>query len=117
MAAILSEAPFCFCPSCEQGQIDDCGMPDLANMLIIARPVADYQQLTGDDLSTLDLLLTLVETGTQFTAQYGDIDETFYEGPELMLDDFRDLLFDHPHLYEEGDFHSGCHVLYVPQPG
>jgi hypothetical protein len=55
-------------------------------------------------MGTLDLMLTFVEMGTQFTAQYGDIDEPFYEGLELMLDDFRDLLLDHPHLYEEGDF-------------
>lgn len=128
MAAMLSEAPFRFCPWCGQGLItesrrdhallekyrqciqenfstvDDYGMPDLPNMLIIARPVADYQQLTGDDLGTLDLMLTFVEMGTQFTAQYGDIDEPFYQALELMLDDFRDLLLDHPHLYEEGDF-------------
>jgi hypothetical protein len=48
-------------------------------------------------------MLAFVETGTRFTAEYGDIDEPFYEGLELMLDDFRDLLLANPHLYEEGD--------------
>ena len=66
MAAMLSEAPFLFCPWCGQGLItesrrdhallgkyrqriqenfstvDDYGILDLPNMLIIARPVADY---------------------------------------------------------------------------
>ena len=82
---------------------DDWGMSDLPNMLLAARPVADYRQLTGEILGTLDLMLAFVETGTRFTAQYGDIDEPFYEGLELMLDDFRDLLLANPHLYEEGD--------------
>ena len=82
---------------------DNWGMPDLPNMLVLARPVSDYRQLTGDALGTLELMLTVVETGTRFTDQYGDIDEPFYEGLELMLDDFRDLLLANPHLYEAGD--------------
>jgi hypothetical protein len=72
-------------------------------MLVVARSVTDYRQLTGDVLGTLDLMLTFVETGTRFTNEYGDIDEPFYEGLELMLADFRELLFAHPQLYEEAD--------------
>jgi hypothetical protein len=48
-------------------------------------------------------MLTFVEAGTRFTNQYGDIDEPFYEGLELMLDDFRDLLLANPGFYHEGD--------------
>jgi len=127
LAELLSEAPFRYCPWCGQQlaaesqrdesllakyrqrivenffTTDTWGMPDLPNMLLAARPVADYRQLTGDALGTLDLMLTFVEAGTRFTTQYGDIDEPFYEGLELMLDDFRDLLLANPHLYEEGD--------------
>ncbi len=127
LVALLSEAPFRYCLWCGQGltaqnrrdeallkkyrqrivenffTTDSRGMPDLPNMLLAARPIADYRQLTGDVLGTLDLMLAFVETGTRFTTQYGDIDEPFYEGLELMLDDFRDLLLANPHLYEEGD--------------
>ena len=127
LAALLSEAPFRYCPWCGQRlavasrrdeallkkyrqrieenffTTDRRGMPDLPNMLLAARPVADYRQLTGDILGTLDLMLAFVETGTRFTTQYGDIDEPFYEALELTLDDFRDLLLANPHLYEEGD--------------
>ena len=78
-------------------------MPNFPNMLIVACPVTNYRQLTGDVLGTMDLMLTFVEMGTRFTDQYGDIDEPFYEGLELMLADFRDLLLANPYLYEEGD--------------
>lgn len=127
LASLLAEATFHYCPWCGQPltndgrrdeilldkyrqrieenffTTDDWGMPDLPNMLVTARPVTDYRQLTGDVLGVLDLMLTFVEMGTRFTAQYGDIDEPFYEGLELMLDDFHDLLMANPHLYEEGD--------------
>lgn len=81
----------------------DWGMPQDPNMLVASRPIEDYRQLTGDLLGTLDLMLTFVEMGTKFTNEYGDIDEPFYEGLELMLDDFRDLLLANPALYEEGN--------------
>ena len=82
---------------------DEWGTPQLPNMLVAARPIANYRQTTGDVLGTLELMLTFVETGTRFTNQYGDIDEPFYEGLELMLADFRDLLLANPNLYAETD--------------
>jgi hypothetical protein len=45
-------------------------------------------------------MLTFLEMGTWFTNQYGDIDEPFYEGLELMLDNFCTLLLANPPLYE-----------------
>lgn len=72
-------------------------------MLVAACSVTDYRQRTGDSLGTLDLMLTFVETGTRFTNEFGDIDEPFYEGLELMFDDFRELLLAHPDLYAEAD--------------
>lgn len=65
------------------------------------RAVSDYRKLTGDIAGTLDLMLTYVEAGTRFTNTYGDIDESFYESLEAMLDDFADLLLAHPELYTE----------------
>jgi hypothetical protein len=127
LAPLLAEMPLRFCPWCGQRlasgsqrdevllekyrkriedhffSTDDWGMPDLPNILVAARPVTDYRQLTDDILGTLDLMFAFVEMGTRFTAQYGDIDEPFYEGLELMLDDFRVLLLANPHMYEKGD--------------
>lgn len=82
---------------------DTWGTPQTPNMMVAARPIADYRQRTGDIQGTLDLMLAFVEAGTRFTNQYGDIDEPFYEGLELMLADFRDLLLANPACYAEGD--------------
>jgi hypothetical protein len=120
--------PFRFCPWCGQaltsisGQRDDrllesyrqriddaffagdeWGMPQTPNMLVTARLITGYRQATADILGTLDLMLSFVETGTRFTQEFGDIDEPFYEGLELMLADFRELLLAHPDLYAEAD--------------
>ena len=72
----------------------------MPNMLVAARSVTDYRQTTGDLAGTLDLMLTFLEMGTWFTNEYGDIDEPYYEGLELMLDDFCELLLANPTLYE-----------------
>jgi hypothetical protein len=82
---------------------DEWGMPQTPNMLVAARSITDYQQRTADVLGTLDLMLLFVEMGTKFTNTYGDIDEPYYEGLELMLEDFRKLLLANPQKYEEGD--------------
>lgn len=116
--------PFRFCPWCGQPQrqrdaalwekarqhieesffaTDEWGTPQSPNMLVAARPIADYRQRTGDIQGTLELMLTFVEAGNRFTNEYGDIDEPFYAGLELMLADFRDLLLANPGCYEEGD--------------
>ena len=118
--------PFRFCPWCGQALVgstgqrdepllansrhgieeaffakDTWGMPQTPNMLVAARLITGYRQATGDLLGTLELMLTFVETGTRFTLEFGDIDEPFYEGLELMLADFRDLLLAHSDLYEQ----------------
>jgi len=120
--------PFRFCPWCGQALVgltsqrdetlwensrhgieeaffaeDAWGMPQTPNLLVAARLITGYRQATGEILGTLDLMLTFVETGTRFTHEFGDIDEPFYEGLELMLADFRDLLLAHPDLYERAD--------------
>jgi len=79
---------------------DEWGTPQTPNMLVAARPIADYRQATADILGTLELMLAFVEAGTRFTNEYGDIDEPFYEGLELMLADFRELLLANPGFYE-----------------
>jgi hypothetical protein len=82
---------------------DEWGMSESPNMLVAARSIKDYRERTGDTLGILDLMLTFMEEGTRFTNSYGDMEESFYEGLELMLDDFKELLLAHPELYEEGD--------------
>jgi hypothetical protein len=91
--------PFRFCPWCGQALVgitsqrdetllensryrieeaffadDAWGMPQTPNLLVAARLITGYRQVTGDVLGTLELMLTFVETGTRFTNEFGDID-------------------------------------------
>jgi hypothetical protein len=49
------------------------------------KAISDYQKATKDPIGTLDLMTYYVECGTQFTVDYGDIDEGFYESLEAMF--------------------------------
>jgi len=51
------------------------------------KAIRDDHKATSDLAGTLDLMLTYVETGTDFTNQFGDIDEPFYSSLESVLDD------------------------------
>ncbi len=70
---------------------------------VARRAVSDYRKATGNMIGTLDLMLTYVETGTEFTNTYGDLWEGFYNSMESMLDGIADLLFKQPELYLEVD--------------
>lgn len=56
------------------------------------RLIQTYRQSTLDIAGTLELMLTLLETGTRFTNDYGDIDEVFYLALAATLADLSDLL-------------------------
>jgi len=43
------------------------------------KAISDYAKATGDDERTTDLMIYFVECGYQFTLDYGDIDEVFYD--------------------------------------
>ena len=47
--------------------------------------ISEYNKATNDPLGTLELMVHYVECGTQFTVQYGDIDEDFYESLDAMF--------------------------------
>jgi len=44
-----------------------------------------HKKATNDPVGTLDLMVYYVECGTQFTVDYGDIDEGFYASLEAMF--------------------------------
>ena len=65
-----------------------------------------YQKATGDPFGTIDLMLLHVERGTQFTVDFGDIDENFYIALETMLENTIEFLLKSPNtgaLYEKFD--------------
>lgn len=56
------------------------------------KAIRDYRKATGNLAGTAELLLTYVESGTEFTRQYGGIDERFYNSLESALDELAALL-------------------------
>jgi hypothetical protein len=57
------------------------------------KAVRDYRKATGNLHGTVELLMTYVENGAEFTEEYGDIDERFYSSIESALDELAALLY------------------------
>ncbi len=51
------------------------------------KAIRDYRKATGNVAGTADLLLTYVENGTEFTQQFGDINEAYYNSLESALNE------------------------------
>ena len=56
------------------------------------KAIRDYRRATGNLTGTIDLLLTYVENGTQFTRQFGDVSEAYYDSLESVLHEMTQLL-------------------------
>jgi len=56
------------------------------------KAIRDYRKATGNLPGTAELLMTYVEQGAEFTHDYGDIDERFYDSVESALDELATLL-------------------------
>ena len=55
------------------------------------KAIRDYRKATGNISGTAELLMTYVENGTQFTQEYGDIDERFFNSMESVLEELAAL--------------------------
>lgn len=69
---------------------------DLPRLRDARRLIRDYRKATKDTLGTLDLMLHFVETGTEFTNTYGDINEQFYNSLKSVLYNFCEDIFKSP---------------------
>ncbi len=49
------------------------------------KAIADYFKATKDKIGQLELMVHYLETGNQFTVEFGDIDEQFYSSLESMF--------------------------------
>ena len=56
------------------------------------KAIRDYRKATGNLEGTIDLMLTYVEKGTEFTNQFGDIDGPFYTSLGSVLNEMVQLL-------------------------
>ena len=62
--------------------------PDINEEIHKARAqkaISDYWLASGDPYGKIDLMLYYIECGTQFTIEYGDIDESFYNSLVAMF--------------------------------
>src|ERR1022692_286122 len=56
------------------------------------KAIRDYRKATGNLDGTIDLMLTHVENGTEFTREFGDVNESFYNSLESVLNEMTQLL-------------------------
>jgi hypothetical protein len=74
------------------------------------KAIRDYRRATGDLAGTIELMLTYVENGTQFTRDYGDINAAYYDSLESVLREMTQLLRkEEPALYPQ--FRERIHGL------
>ncbi len=55
-----------------------------ARRSVARKAISDYKKVSRDPLGVTELMLYFVEMGVQFTNEYGDIDEPFYNSMESM---------------------------------
>ena len=76
------------------------GMPHMPRFREAKKIISEYRKSTSDLRGTLDLMLTYLERGHQFTNDFGDIDEPFYDALINMLERFAVELRRSPAKYE-----------------
>ncbi|MFZ5912380.1 MAG: hypothetical protein ACOYYU_20435 [Chloroflexota bacterium] len=62
--------------------------PDMPRFREAKKVISEYRKSTKDLAGTLDLMLTYVERGHDFTNDFGDIDMPFYDALINMLERF-----------------------------
>jgi hypothetical protein len=59
---------------------------------VVEKAIKDYSEASGDFTGKMELMLTYVENGVEYTNECGDIDEEFYDKIYEMLEKFCVLL-------------------------
>jgi len=59
---------------------------------VARKAIRDYRKASGNLSGTVELLMTYVENGAEFTHEYGDIDEPFYNSVASVLEELAGLL-------------------------
>lgn len=59
---------------------------------VAEKAIKEYSEASGDFVGKMELMLTYVENGVEYTNEYGDIDEEFYDKINDMLEQFCALL-------------------------
>lgn len=56
------------------------------------KAIRDYKKATGNVEGTIELLLTYLENGNEFTCEFGDINGPFYDSLCSVMDELAELL-------------------------
>ena len=69
--------------------IEDCMYPDIysnkpVKIAEAKKAISSYSKAVGDTLGEIELMVTFVECGNNFTVEFGDIDEGFYDALNRM---------------------------------
>jgi hypothetical protein len=56
------------------------------------KAIRDYRKATGNIPGVIDLMLSYVENGTDFTREFGDINEAYYNSLESVMNEMSKLL-------------------------
>lgn len=59
---------------------------------VAEKAIREYSEASGDFAGKMELMLTYAENGVEYTNEYGDIDEEFYDKINDMLEQFCALL-------------------------
>jgi hypothetical protein len=65
------------------------------------KAISDYKKATGNIDGIIDLMIHYIECGTEFTCEFGDIDENFYYSLETMFSNVLELINKHKYCSEE----------------
>ncbi len=74
-------------------RIEDALYPDIYSnkpiqIAAARKAITEYKQASGNPEGLLELMIYYVECATAFTAEFGDINESFYSSVESMYDRF-----------------------------
>jgi hypothetical protein len=58
-----------------------------ARLSVAKRAISDFKKISGKPHFIVDIMLHYVDQGVNFTGQYGDIDEPFYNSMEKMFEE------------------------------
>lgn len=70
-------------------------------LAVAKKAIAEFRELSKDELRTIDLMIHYVEEGVDFTNEYGDINDQFYNSMILMYRNVIDKIMDKQQLYNQ----------------
>ncbi|MCI5179245.1 MAG: hypothetical protein D3911_07970 [Candidatus Electrothrix sp. AW3_4] len=79
-----------------------------ARLSVAKKAISDFKKISDKPHLIVDIMLHYVEEGVNYTAQYGDINEPFYNSMEKMFEDALEIAKKHNELSQ---FQELCEEL------